>query len=57
MAHEQRSTDPEPKRITFVLRPDDAERLQEMADSKRTTISAIVREIVGAEIDRLAANV
>lgn len=48
-------TDDESKRITFVLNPTDAERLALLAQKRRTTISQIVREIVGAELDRLIA--
>ncbi len=44
------------RRVTIVLSADDAARLDEIATKKRTTISGVVREILGAELDRLFAN-
>ena len=55
MDEKNKSTVEERTRITFVLNPDDAERLAQMATKRRTTISQLIREIVGAELDRLAA--
>lgn len=40
------------RRVTIVLSAADASRLDAIAATKRTTITAVVREIVGAELDR-----
>ena len=43
-------------RVTIVLPPNDADRLKEIATAKRSTISAVIREMVGAELDRMDAD-
>ena len=40
----------------MILRLADAEKLDDIAASRRTTVSAVIREILGAELDRMDAD-
>ncbi|HEU02550.1 hypothetical protein LCGC14_0678440 [marine sediment metagenome] len=43
-------------RITFALRPEDWEQLDRVAKARRSSVSQLCREIVGAALDAGYAN-
>ena len=40
------------KQVMIRMEARDLDRLRELADRKRTSLSAVIREIVAAELDR-----